>query len=252
MFELPKNHYSRVLSLFEPDQPNSTIIFSTLEGRTPGKAYINNVDTPTACLLVIPYYNYAYLGGVSDQQWLNQTVAELRQGQGLNLVWSPQLSAQWALPATPDVETVCLEFDALASSPAPSIPEGHSLRTIDEELFTRCLWREDMLMAFGTTENFLKYGIGTCLMADEEICSEAYAIFLGAGKFEIVPVTHEKYRQRGYAYVTCQHLIQLFEARGYPTYWSCYGENVASVATARKLGFRNPRAYKLLEYTQID
>ena len=85
-------------------------------------------------------------------------------------------------------------------------------------------------------------------MADDEICSEAYAVFRGAGKFEIGAITHEKYRGRNYAYITCKHLIGICEDRGYPTYWSCHQDNAASVATARKLGYRTQRVYKFLHY----
>jgi RimJ/RimL family protein N-acetyltransferase len=87
-------------------------------------------------------------------------------------------------------------------------------------------------------------------MSGREICSEAYAVFFGGGRVEIGVITHEEYQRRGCAYVTCQHLIRLCEAQGYPTYWSCEQDNVASVATARKLGYQVQRAYQWLYYAR--
>ena len=131
------------------------------------------------------------------------------------------------------------------------LPEGYQFRPINAELFEHCRWRDEMLLSYGTAENFLRHGIGVCLMVDDEICSEAYTFCWGAGKFEIGAITHEKYRRQGYAYLTCKHLIKLCAERGYPTYWSCHQANVASVATAHKLGYQAQKAYRFLRYSQI-
>jgi hypothetical protein len=100
-------------------------------------------------------------------------------------------------------------------------------------------------------EHFLRNGIGVAVMDGEEICSEAYAVFLGAGKFEIGIVTNEKYRRQGNAYLACKRLTQLVEETGYPPHWSYVGGNVASAATARKLGFGGQREYTWFHYPQV-
>jgi GNAT superfamily N-acetyltransferase len=257
MFELPKAHFGYVLPLFDPDQPNSPMLFSTLEGRTPGKAYVDDLDHPRRCLVTINFYHITFVSDAIDQPWLNEAVGELRQTHDVSLTWSPQLAARLAPPPSLAAEIVRYEFDNYATEQAERLadpvplPEGVQLRAIDAELFAHCLWRDEMVMACGTPENFLRHGMSLCLMAKDEICSEAYAAFLGAGKFEIGVITHEKYRQRGYAYLTCQHLIKLCAERGYPTYWSCHQANAASVATARKLGYRTQRAYKFLAYPPL-
>lgn len=43
MFALPSMHFGRVLPLFDSSFPNSTMVFSTLEGRTPGKVFVNSL-----------------------------------------------------------------------------------------------------------------------------------------------------------------------------------------------------------------
>jgi RimJ/RimL family protein N-acetyltransferase len=121
---------------------------------------------------------------------------------------------------------------------------------MDEAVLGRCLWRDLMTSAYGTQERFLQHGIGLCLMAGHEICSEAYAVFFGGGRVEIGVITHEAYRQRGYATVACQHLIKHCETQGYPTYWSCEQDNVASAATARKLGYQVQKEYQWLYYAR--
>lgn len=99
MFELPSAQFTRVLPLFDPDQPNSTMLFSTLEGRTPGKVYVDDVDHPTAGILVINFYNTTFLGGALDPFWVQQALSELRQNQDILLTWSPRLAVSLEPPA---------------------------------------------------------------------------------------------------------------------------------------------------------
>jgi hypothetical protein len=119
---------------------------------------------------------------------------------------------------------------------------------MDAALLNDCQWRDLMTQAYGTMERFLQHGFGVCLLSEGEIRCEAYAVFRGGGRFEIGAITREQFRQRGCAYVTCQHLIELCNDQGYPTYWSCEQDNVPSAALARKLGYRVQRAYQWLYY----
>ncbi|HMN30390.1 MAG TPA: GNAT family N-acetyltransferase [Caldilineaceae bacterium] len=212
---------------------------------------MDDIDQPRRCLLTCNVINFAFCGGAPDQLWLDQAVAELCQSQELYLSWPPPVADFLHPPGPADAAIDIFEFYDRHSTPAPPLPNDHQLCAIDADLLTRCLWGRAMIQGFGSTDNFLRYGIGLCLMKNEEICCEAYATFLGAGKFEIGAITHEQYRQHGYAYLTCQYLIQQCETRGYPTYWSCYQTNVASVATARKLGYRVQKPCVYLHYRQL-
>ena len=248
MIALPSTHFGRVLPLFDPSFPNSTMVFSTLEGRTSGKVFVNSLANPTACLVTINFHDLTFIGGTIDQEWLESAVAELRRTQDVILTWSAQVANGLEPPDVPSAEIDRLEFYGGVLAGPAALPDGHHLQLIDAALFSRCLWQKEALMAFGTMENFLRHGIGVCLMRDDELCSEAYAFFQGAGKFEIGVITHDKYLKQGYAYITCTHVNHMCEARGYPTYWSCHSDNPASAATARKLGYTTERAYKFLYY----
>jgi GNAT superfamily N-acetyltransferase len=253
MLQLADDHLGRVVPLFDRDMPNSPMIFSTLDGRTPGRAYVDDIDDPTACVVGLDFLNLAFLGGHIEQEWLHKAVARLWEERAILLSWSPQ-TAKHLEPPFPVTEVVARYefFDRLpgqSALPVP-VPVGTHLRRVDEALLGRCLWRDLITSAYGTQDRFLQHGMGLCLMSRHEICSEAYAVFFGGGRVEIGAITQEKYRRRGYAHVTCQHLIRLCEARGFATYWSCEQDNVASMATARKLGYQVQRAYQWLYYAQ--
>jgi RimJ/RimL family protein N-acetyltransferase len=74
----------------------------------------------------------------------------------------------------------------------------------------------------------------------------------GDTKAEIGAITREAYRGHGYAPITCAYLIEACERRGYQAYWSCDTENTASIRVARKLGFRQERAYQIFEYSSLS
>ncbi len=250
MLELPKAHFDRVMPLFDVAQPNSTMIFSTLEGRTLGKAYVDDINNPTSCLLVMDFQNFSFTHEAVDQQWLNATMVGLRPQFGLYLNWSPQCAA--TLQPPPDVSRFIAgyEFVEYETQGNLYLPADRYLCRIDADLLPYCTWGKLILSAFGTIENFLANGIGIGVMKGDEICSEAYAIFFGAGKFEIGIVTSEKHRQQGNGYLACKGLLETLEERGYTPHWSYFEGNVASAATARKLGFKAQRAYQWLYYAQ--
>ena len=94
-------------------------------------------------------------------------------------------------------------------------------------------------------------GMGSCMMQGGEIIIEAYVSSFGDTHAEIGAVTRAPYRGHGYAPIACAYLIQACEQRGYHAYWSCDTDNLASVRVARKLGFRQERAYQVLEYRHL-
>lgn len=250
MFELLQTHFDRVKPLFDPSQPNSTMIFSTLEGRTLGRAFVDDLDHPANCLLVMDFQHFSFTHESVDPQWLDETVAALRPHFGLILNWPAHFDAHLQSPTDPDRIYRGSEFMEYHPQGELHLPPNRQLRRMDAELFKRATWRDLMLSAFGTVEKFLRDGIGMCVMDGDEICSEAYAVFLGAGKFEIGIVTNEKYRRQGNAYLACKGLLQLVAETGYPPHWSYFEGNAGSDATARKLGFGALRDYRWFRYAQ--
>jgi RimJ/RimL family protein N-acetyltransferase len=89
-------------------------------------------------------------------------------------------------------------------------------------------------------------------MKGSQILSEAYAGPSAIGLIEIGTTTHERYRGRGYATLTCAHLVEACEALGFQTYWNCAKHNLASAAIARKLGYCVEREYKLVAWFKRD
>ena len=233
MIELPKAQFGRLLPLFNPEPPHATMIYSALEGRTPARAYLDAGDQPTQCLLVTNFLNFTFVGGAPDPHWLAQAISTLRCEHDL---WSTGLHARQRgrrLPRRRFPLMVARRARKLDCRPLPRTPTpGHQLQLVNGALFARRLWHDEIVMAFGTAENFLRHGIGLCLTAGEETCSEAYAVWRGAGRFEIGIVTAGSAPRPGMRSWLAS-ISSGCVAAGQPTCWGCFQDNVASAALAQ-------------------
>jgi GNAT superfamily N-acetyltransferase len=194
-----------------------------------------------------------YRGGKYDRAVLSEAVALLRQEGVVALGFRDGDSTLDLFPPEPDAGAECLEFDRPIGSSdlsqyAGKLPSGYEIHRMDRTLFARSLKYADNLNRYGSIENFLNRGIALCITHDGEIVCEAFADMDIMGMRELGIRTHEAHRRQGLATVACAQLIKLCEESESGCYWDCVKSNWNSAALARKLGFQNERAYKLLAW----
>lgn len=257
MINLSPEHFSKTIKLFEYTIPNSPMLFSVLEGKNPGKVFVNSVENPTQALALLPNSNSVCIGGKFDQKSLNESISFLRKNTDINLYWPSQGFGKLDPPPNSSDESELIEFFDLTDeiehlkSVSKNIPADCYIHKMDNELIEQCLWRDGIIHDWGSIETFLKNGLGFCLMKGPEILSEAYAPFWGAGYVEIGGRTNEKYRKSGYAYTIFAYLVTKCVDKGFKTRWSTNKDNTASVAVARKLGYKTERELKMIKYERI-
>jgi len=253
MFEIAPTS-PKLAGLFYTDLPNSPALWAVLKGNYPGRALVDQTTQPVQCVIrtdaALTYFSQG-----TNQPFLNEALNHFCKIGAVWLVWSNCRNLH--PPASRTVKQIHrLEFfdsreDTLTYL-REQIPNEFSIRPIDQKLLDRCRWRDEMEFYAGNLENFLRHGIGLCMMKGEEIVVETYASALGKLRAEIGAITMEKYRGQGYAPIACSYLIQECTQRGYQAYWSCDADHVASIQVARKLGFREQRAYSIFEYEQVQ
>jgi RimJ/RimL family protein N-acetyltransferase len=212
---------------------------------------VDSIQDPSQCVIrtgaVLTFFSRQI-----DQTFLHEAIARFGETDPVWLVWPSTLVPEPFL--LQDAQIVQrLEFYGCASRGQVladwrrRLPAGFEIRAIDRRLLARCEWRSEMEFYCGSLDNFLANGIGLCLMRGEDIIAEAYASSLGGGRAEIGAVTRAAYRGKGYAPIACAYLIKACEERGCQPNWSCDIDNEASIRVARKLEFRQQRAYQILE-----
>ena len=138
------------------------------------------------------------------------------------------------------------------NKPLPKVPDDCNLQRMDLPLFERSADKSLYLAIYGSAQRALEKGYGVCLTNHHELLCEAFAGPIAQGCVEIGTQTHIDHRRKGYATLTCMHLVLEMERMGYRTYWNCAKDNQASIALARKLGFQNEKEYRLVAWPKID
>jgi len=251
MIEVNTTH-PKLPSLFDPNIPNNPVLFATLMGHAPGRAWVDDEADPSQCLVRVNGL-LVFLSQNADQAFLDEGFEVIKQFSHVVFVSNRGESTLQIPKANRVLQRLeFAEYDAQSRSVADLIngglPDGFEVRNIDEELIKKMESREDIESYCGSVENFLAHGFGVGLVKNGEVVSETYAPFVAARNIELATLTKESHRGHGYAAITCAHFIQTCQTRGLAPYWSCDADNLASVRLARKLGFKNEREYEILMY----
>ena len=245
--------------LFDPDGPNSPLLFGILEGRLPGRAIADDPVEPRVAA-VQGIEGVAFVSRTTSQTAFEAALTDLRRDAIVGLVW-PIGPDDAEGPVTPEPPARVMErlgFDPIPASDArfealrATLPDGVTVRPIDAALLARCEWRELVEGAHGSAEAFLEHGLGLCLLRDDEILAEAYAPFIGRGVAEVGVVTAEAHRGRGLAATAIAWLALPLVERDLAMYWSCDSDNEASIRVAGKLGFGPARPFEIRLYRQLE
>lgn len=253
----PQDSSPALRNLLDPRQPAALRCFAVLDGTAAGRVFTNHPTHPTWAVVQESGFNTLYPGGDLPPSILNQLIADLRQQDYVLIGLWPEDARLDQLPPGADFDDWVVEFSQreTPAKPFPPIPDDLALRPIDLDLFDRLIERKMYIDIFGSPESALLHGFGLCLVrfspVGQKLLCEAFAGPVALGLIEVGVDTREDYRQRGYGTITCAALIEQCERQGYPTYWNCNKRNEASLALAKRLGYREGREYRLLGWKRL-
>jgi hypothetical protein len=239
--------------LFQPSDPASLRCFSVLNGAARGAIYTDRLQNPTWGVVQEAAFGSLYLGGDIQYPLLRRLVTRLRRKTNVLIgLWSED--QRWSLlPNAPNYSDYTLEFfDREVHHDLPEIPPGCELRRLDRSLFKHTLNKHLLISMFGSIDLALEHGFGMCLMQEGDLLCEAFAGPSALGLIEMGVESHPRHMRKGYATLTCNHLIHEVEQLGYRTYWNCARSNQASIALARRLGYTTEKEYRLQAWFQQD
>jgi len=241
----------QLLALLSPHEPAGIRAIAVLEGNMPGRIFVDDPTNPIWVVLQETVYGTIYPSGALPFPVLAELIPRLRHDSevlfGLCLD-DPRTSDLLSLH--PEYDGRVLDFfDRSAGQGLDAyltpIPDGCEIHPVDTELYKRLADYDPR-----TADYALEKGLGVCLMRGENILCEAFAGYLARDILEMGVTTHKPYEGRGYGTLTCAHLVQACEARGFQTYWNCNTQNIASMKIARKLGYRIEKEYRLLYWSK--
>ena len=244
-----------VARLLPPDVPARPRALAVLEGVLSGYAWVDDLDRPSALLVIEDADGTVYGGGGVTRDDVVSVLAGM-ETKSADLIFGfagPDDPMIDAVPAEPYWRGEAIDFtdrlppdDEVAELSKP-IESGAQAMPLDAVLLPRTEWYEDTLHAFGSPERWEELGVGVALMLGDEMVAECLAgPRLRDGLLEMGVVTRERYRGRGYGTLVSRLVARSCEARGDRVWWNANAGNLPSLAIARRLGFRTERRYDLV------
>ena len=233
---------SKVESLFEGWQ--ETLIYSCLQ-KIMGKVYVTDPEKPLSASAFVGCF--VFFAGKPDLELVKNKPCGF-------LIMTPQ-NTEWAElieKAYPDAKKITryaikkdTSFDTEAlKKNLELLPDGYELKSIDEELYDKCLEHPvtaDFVSSFESKEKYLEYGRGIVILKDGCIVSGASSYTRYKEGIEIEVDTFEPERRKHLALIACSALIlNCLEEGLYPS-WDAH--NLNSVHLAEKLGYEPDHEY---------
>jgi len=141
------------------------------------------------------------------------------------------------------------EISIIASKPDLQLPDGFSVHLITPEFLLSDVAglnavRDEMCSERISVEDFLSRSFGLCPVYSNEVAGWCMSEYNVGDRCEIGIATAEKHQRKGIATLITWYFLAEAQKRGYTRVgWDCWTRNTASVATARKVGFKLVEEY---------
>ena len=281
LIELPRDQFYRLRPLL-PQPCLHLAVESSLAGETPARAFVDQLFDPRSAMLWAGHHAYL-AGELDDPDWqaeLNHLITEPPPAQaGVEMLEVFPIT----LPTGPDggspgtglpgpaidaaFERILAGLDPLqdrreiytggtaeiAAQAEPALlPPGLRLAPVDRQLLAGERLghldelKDEMVSERPSVEDFLAKSFGVALVdeAANTLAGWCLSEYNLPGRCEVGIATAEAYQRRGLATAMGRALAAEAKERGIHTLgWHCFASNVASSATARKIGLKLAAVY---------
>ena len=251
----PKDYY-KIHNMLEASFKTPTFAFSVVNHVIQGAVYVNDMMRPSSGFIRIcagDYYVFGQGNDVVFNNFLYRYFVENVYGKEKRFtVFTP--SADWETFFDETFKTYVKKMKRSKYRFLPSkVHSTYSLSNLYElkdfnadSLRKSENFNESYIVEYwGSENNFLKNGLGVCLIHKEKIIAECVSIFHSGTIAEIDIVTNPNYRGQGLGKIVGQAFINKCLEKNVMPAWDCDNKNKASKALANKLGFSNEEDYAL-------
>lgn len=231
-----------------------SLIWSCLQG-VMGTLYVDSPKRPASAMIILG--DFCYLAGKPDSRFIlhkpypgmimvpqdDAWSRLIEDCGGGKIPYEIKKVTRYAIKKEPGV------FDTKKlQAAAASLPEGYTLKLMDETLFHYCHktdWCRDWVSQYDSYALYQQYGLGAVAFKDGVPVSGASSYSGYRGGIEVEIITHEDHRRKGLAYACAARLIlECLKRDWYPS-WDA--RTKWSAALAEKLGYHFDHAYTAYE-----
>ncbi|SHM91866.1 GNAT family N-acetyltransferase [Ruminococcus flavefaciens] len=233
MKKIPASEYSRFINTAQHIPFCKVYPLSVAEGTQSGCIYANESES---LILIRHRGNFTFMSGTPNEAELRE-IHELILSEKLKFLCQDNSLAE-KLMQYGDVELVPRDVYSYPHDKAPviNIPDGYTMRRIDEELFNKLTGIVIPSYYWKDYDEYRRNGIGICIMHGSEPASWAFSAASSSSECDIGIETAEAYRKHGLALAAAAAVIKEILPEKRPA-WTCQRTNLGSARTAEKLGF---------------
>lgn len=255
MVELEPKAFKKVLPLYLAQEQNRfPLILAVIRNKQQGRVFVDDFAQPLSAM-VITKFGFMQVFGAEAAEGFDREIADFFAAKppriASYLLWyAPPQRWQKKLEALEGRlvrrrERVRFLLQKKAFDLGQDAPRGHQLRLLDEDCLRKTgdFHLEISSRFWSSADDFLKNGIGVCLVQDDKIASLCYAACVVDGLAEVDIITRSESQGRGLATIVGQYFIQECLRRNIAPTWDCFLNNAASMNLAEKLGFSESQHY---------
>jgi GNAT superfamily N-acetyltransferase len=237
-------------SLFDRNVPAGLRSFAVMGGGITGRIFTDDLLNPTRGFVWEKDDGTLYQGGVSDSQQLAEMVHMIRLENPVALGFWDGDPCVDNFPPDPDAGAECIEMvrPANGSDLAPFLilPPGFEVFRMSGDMIEKSPHLNATLARYGSLEACLSKSLQVCILHGDEYVSQAGADMDVGGMREAGIFTEPAYRRGGFGTMAVAHLLKWCDELDCATSWNCVRLNIGSLKMARRLGYTDERAFKLL------
>ncbi len=257
MIEIKKEQMNLIAALFTGIE--DSMVKACLQGYM-GNAYVENIDSPNAALIVSG--EYSFFGGdptTAQAEYLIKNLFQANQSESTVGIYSED-KPEWrkALLSVAQNNPVVVPRYGIAQKDYDfdhevldgfinAVAKEFTLTRFNEDIYQQAInedWSKEFCETFPSAEDYLSGGFGYAVLDHGKMVSGASTMTVYDGGIEIQVATDSKYTRRGLALACAAALIKECTERGLRPCWDA--ANLSSLNMALKLGYE----YKG-EYTTI-
>ena len=263
IFEVEEGEFGKAAQIFEGLDYNLQIV-ATIEGKFPGRIYVDDVRKPETTLLW-DTASKLFLAGRAENDDFNGALARLisekisaeareRKIRGFVLHYHPNA---WESIIPDILEKVSAKrylrrhyaSDKNVLRGSLEAPSDLSITRVDEGLLLNDDLNnvekviKEIQSMWGSQEKFLVEGFGFCALHEDTVACWCLSEFNHGHRCEVGIETAEGYRNRGIGTLTVSAFLEHCNRKDLNLGWHCWEDNLPSIALAERLDLKMERSY---------
>ncbi len=252
IYKLNEQKYSNVRALFKEFEHQLTInavIDTTLEG----KIYVDNIDSPRSAYMITP--EGQMIAGNSENDEFNCELKKLipfnAYLQFMDKKWKDKLPSIWDNKYVWEESRTYMTIqpsDFETCNWSELLEEGYTAEKVDKNFLKRPLKNMDSVLTrveeWGSIEKFENLAYGFCIVYKDSIVARCISDNVYLDRTECGIWTDRHHRGKGLARIIVSIAVEHCFNNGLKEVgWHCLSNNIGSIKTANKVGFKEKLIY---------